>query len=69
MPINTIIMRVIGVRVIALIGSVLAILGMILSAHATEVWQLVMSYSVVTGENFYYQAVIQLPIYDCMATA
>lgn len=56
MPINTIIMRVIGVRVIALIGSVLVILGMILSAHATEVWQLVMSYSVVTGENLYYQA-------------
>ena len=49
-------MRVIGVRVIALIGSVLVILGMILSAHATEVWQLVMSYSVVTGENLYYQA-------------
>lgn len=51
-PINTIIMRVVGVRVMAALGSLLVIVGMILSAYATQIWQLILTYSVLTCEFF-----------------
>ena len=41
-------MKVVGCRVTAIAGALLTIIGMVSAAFCTQIWQLVIAYSVIT---------------------
>ena len=47
-PIETLVMKVVGCRVTAIAGALLTIIGMVSAAFCTQIWQLVIAYSFVT---------------------
>ena len=53
-PLNTILMRIIGVRRITIIGTVLNLVGVFPAAFVTKVWHLLLCYGVVASESFMY---------------
>ena len=46
-PIETLVMKVVGCRVTAIAGALLTIIGMVSAAFCTQIWQLVIAYSFV----------------------
>ena len=48
-PVLTLVMRRIECRVMAGAGAVLSVIGMLLSAFVTDIWQLILTYSVTAG--------------------
>ena len=60
-PLNTILMKMIGVRKISALGTVLTLIGVLPSAFATEVWHAVISYGVIASK---YDRFIYILIYE-----
>ena len=50
-PINTLLLPIIGCRVLSAIGFVLTIIGAISSAFGTQIWHLIIGYSIIGGKN------------------
>ena len=50
MPFETLVMKVVGCRVIAAAGTVMCLIGVTTSAFASEIWQMVLSYGVVSSK-------------------
>ena len=49
-PVNTLLLSVVGSRVLSAIGCVLVLIGVITSAFPSQIWHLVISLSIIGGK-------------------